>query len=430
MPETAEHLPLTSYQKLLWGALQPGCEPTLCNLSQELLLEGDLDSDALRAAFRQTMSETEAMRTRVMSHNGAPCQVVAEAGAGDLAVVDLRSEPAPLSSARAQITSDAARSWDLRSEPPVISTLYKVSDKRFVWGSHAHHLLIDGAGMELVHRRMREIYSDLLRGLTPTDRPPARLRTLIREEAAYRSSTGYYRDRFFWSNQLNNFRDPCRLTPLATPNTPLSPARRLQFQLTSVHSRALRGTARRYGTGWQAAMVAALAALVQLTTGTRDSLLNMATSARSGPAAKRTPGMAANTVPLRLTIAPGSSLAELVQQSAIVVKTALRHRRFPVSALFSDTRNAEELGLMQGPYINIMPSVADRDLPGATVRTSQLYTTRFCNDVNLDITLVGDAFSLTLLANPDSCCDERLGRLADQLVSLLSRLAWRPGSRL
>ncbi|MET8560159.1 condensation domain-containing protein [Streptomyces flaveolus] len=85
-------------------------------------------------------------------------------------------------------------------------------------------------------------------------------------------------------------------------------------EFTAESVRALRGLARERRTGWPVVVTAITAAYMARMTAREEVVLGLPVAARLTPAERRAPGTASNTVPLRITVSAGVSLADLLVQ--------------------------------------------------------------------------------------------------------------------
>ncbi|GAA4960775.1 hypothetical protein GCM10023238_29980 [Streptomyces heliomycini] len=99
---------------------------------------------------------------------------------------------------------------------------------RFLWLLRAHHLLLDGYGYKLLGRRLAETYNALAEGREPAPCGFAPVSRLQAEEAAYRASERYARDRDHWAQAPERPAGARRLTlPYGRPHRALpAPHRR------------------------------------------------------------------------------------------------------------------------------------------------------------------------------------------------------------
>ena len=80
--------------------------------------------------------------------------------------------------------------------------LFKISADRFFWYARYHHLVMDGLGMALVARRVADVYTKLSVGPAALGGAFGALADVLNEDAGYRTSEQFARDRQYWLDRL------------------------------------------------------------------------------------------------------------------------------------------------------------------------------------------------------------------------------------
>ncbi|MFD0745650.1 amino acid adenylation domain-containing protein [Phytohabitans flavus] len=221
--------------------------------------------------------------------------------------------------------------------------LIRTAADRFLWYQRFHHVATDYYGAVLTTARLAEVYSALAGGLPAPRATFGRLPELLAEQSAYQGSSEREWDRAYWLERLADRPEPPmppgRGTPPAGP-----PLTRTAFLPE------LPAAAERAGIPWSRLLIAAVAAYLYRVTGERDLLLALPVAARGTPLARRTPGPAANVVPLRLAVRPEMPVLELADQVSQEVRAAMAHQRYRYEDLRRDLGGADFLG----PAVNVM----------------------------------------------------------------------------
>ncbi|MEU3918093.1 amino acid adenylation domain-containing protein [Streptomyces sp. NPDC029004] len=352
-----EGLPLTAAQSGMWyvQALDPQ-SPAL-NTAEYLEIDGPLRPELLARALHRTALEADALCVRIAETPEGPRQFALDPGAPGhgfpLHTADLRPEPDPQAAARAWMDDDLTRPFDLTAAPPFRHALFRVGDERWLWYQCVHHIVMDGFGYSLLARRTAEVYTSLAAREEPDANPFGRLAELIADDAAYRDGDQFDKDRTHWAQALAD-----RPQAPALAGRTVLPSR--TFLRRSAHVPAgttarLRTLADELRATWPELLVAAQALYVSRAVGTPDVVLGMPMMGRMGSVALRIPGMVMNVLPLRLTVAPDTTLAGLTRQVVLAVRAARRHQRYRIEDIRRDLGLLGEGRALVGPLVNIMP---------------------------------------------------------------------------
>ncbi|GLW79100.1 amino acid adenylation domain-containing protein/natural product biosynthesis luciferase-like monooxygenase domain-containing protein [Actinokineospora globicatena] len=332
---------LLTAQTEVWTAheVDPGNPQFTC--AGYLDLAGPLHRDLFERAVRQVGAECQALMLRPDpvpdSGSGVLRATVDPARAAALEVVDF-SGPAAVADgpalARAWMAQDLARPLRLGVDRLVRVALIRLEDERHLFYLRYHHFLLDGYGQVLYWRRLSRVYSALAAGTEPPPSPFGALAELAEEEREYTASADHDTDRSYWLDRMAAAPDQPDLSGGAEPASEI--LRTLADAPTAMREVHLAAAA--HATHWSALVVAALAAYLRGVTDRGDVVIGFPVRARTTRLALTTPAMLSNEVPLRLSVSPTGSVAELVAQVADTIADALRHQRFRGEELHRLTR--------------------------------------------------------------------------------------------
>lgn len=245
-----------------------------------------------------------------------------------LPVLDLRDTVNPWAQAQEWMRAELSQPIDLRHAPVFSFTVLQLATDRFLLHISAHHLALDGVGFSLVVQRIAEVYTALEAG---RECPPSNLGSLdllLADEASYRVSAEFTRDREYWAQQLVDRPDAVGLADrlAVTSHTFL----RQTGHLPAPVADRLRALARRSRASLPALAMAALAIYVHRLTNAGDLMLGLPVTKRTGAVARTVPGMVISQLPLRLRVHPQMTLGELVRHAGERARGLLRHSALPV----------------------------------------------------------------------------------------------------
>ena len=325
---------------------------------------GPIDPAQFEATLRQVILETELLRIRLVERAGEPRQIIVAPAEWSLPFFDVSGEADPTAAALSWMSADLQRPTDLLRGPLFAFALFKAEADRFLWYARYHHIVIDGLSRSLIARRVADVYTALAGGSLPDASAVGPLAAIVADDAAYRASDDFARDRQYWIEYLDGAADP---TSIADGHF----VRSRGVLRRTVHLHAP-GTARLRAIGRLSRVVtAATALLVHRLTRAEDLVLGLAVAARSD-ATRSAAGTAANVVPLRLKVDPGARVRDIVAETDRQIRAVLPHQRYRFTDLRRDLGRIGDDRPIYGPVVNIQPFDYEFRFAGAPVTFSNL----------------------------------------------------------
>ncbi|MEU6667429.1 condensation domain-containing protein, partial [Streptomyces sp. NPDC046727] len=343
---------MSAAQSGVWFAHQMGVTDLDFSLAQCVEIRGTIDAELLAAATRAALEEADALRVRFTEDADGVWQTPMPVPDGVLSFHDVSADPDPAETALRRMREDRARPVDLLAERLYDLALFRLAPDHFFWYTRAHHAVIDGHGATLFTRRVADIYTALAQGDPLGDSPFGTFATLVSEDQEYRASADFATDRAYWENRLAD--RPARFSLSRRTAASRASSLRATTHLAAPLNDALIAAARTARTHWSVLLTAAVALYAHRMTGADDITLGFPVTARVSLAARRTPGMTANVVPLRLAVSADDDFAGLVRRTGQVVQDALRHQRYRQEDLQRHFATAADGSGSFGPLVNIM----------------------------------------------------------------------------
>ncbi|WP_326665122.1 amino acid adenylation domain-containing protein [Streptomyces sp. NBC_00385] len=419
-PDTV--LPLTAAQSGMWYAQSLDPLSPAQNTAECLEIDGPLDQELFADALRQVMAETDALRVRVEDGPEGPRQTVTASAELPLAVHDLRDVPDADGEAEAWMRADLAEPCDLAAGPLFRHALFRVGQERWLWYQRIHHLVMDGFGYSLLVRRTAEVYSALVRGQDPGPRTFGTLTGLVAQDAEYRSSEAFAADRAHWSDAFADRPEAPRLAGRGA--LPSRTFLRRTAHLGPEATDRMRELATQLRATWPEVLIAAQALYTSRATARSEVVLGLPMMGRVGSVALRVPGMVMNVLPLRLTVTPGASFAELVRQVVLGVRAVRRHQRYRYEDIRRDLRLLGENRGLVGPLVNVMPFDYDVGFAGTPARARNL-SAGPVDDLTVNIYDRADGRGLRIDhdGNPALYDEDALAAHQERFLHLVERLS-------
>ncbi|MFG3281364.1 amino acid adenylation domain-containing protein [Streptomyces sp. NPDC048111] len=375
------------------------------NTADVVEIDCALDEGLFEQALRRTVAEADTLRLRVTERDGVPVQQVMDPAAPTpLHRLDLRSDEDPRAAAERWIRADLDTPADLtgealHAEPSGVrgarggagearsgaseaqwgargglmtQALIRLADDRYWWYQRVHHIAVDAYALQLIGRRTAELYTAHAAGTEPPVRRFAPLRDLVADESRYLGGEQYAEDREFWAGRTGDRPEPVTLATGRAASAEPGPPHRSVTELPAGSLDRLARAADAARATWAELVIAATAGHLHRTTGASEVVLGLPLTNRREPAALRTPAMTVNVLPLRLSVRPQDTAAELLRRVVLEVRAVRRHQRYPQADLRRDLALTAKDAPLTGPMVNIKPFDGDLAFAGLSGRVRNL----------------------------------------------------------
>jgi iturin family lipopeptide synthetase B len=167
--EKREYYPLSSSQKRLYVLQQMEGASTGYNISQVVLLEGDIEQEEFAGVFKMMIRRHESLRTSFVLVEDEPRQKIRDDGCFEIGNYDLPSggmgqDQAPVDAVRAdqkveEIIQDFIRPFDLRQAPLLRIGMVEVEEKSHILLMDMHHIISDGTSLLVFVEEFMALFS-------------------------------------------------------------------------------------------------------------------------------------------------------------------------------------------------------------------------------------------------------------------------------
>jgi amino acid adenylation domain-containing protein len=305
-------LPLTRAQEALWASQRIHPQAPLYNMAFVFHIDGPVDEAAFVGAFGALVAEADALRTVIVTSDGLAGQIIVDAMADPIEIVDLTASAQP----------DPALTWAQQrcavpldiEERTYESALLRLPGGRYAWYLNQHHVVTDAWAMAILFQRMEQLYIAARTGAAPDGQPLQPYRPFVDHE-----------------RELREGRDP----ESATNGTAIVPPamygtrgdgtrtgnQRITVELDASRRAALTALAATPGIRaltpdltWFQLFATALFAFVHRTSGQSSITIGAPVHNRSTMTFRQTPGLFMEVYPLGVTVDAGDTFASLYAQ--------------------------------------------------------------------------------------------------------------------
>ncbi|WP_327726199.1 non-ribosomal peptide synthetase [Streptomyces sp. NBC_00487] len=290
-------------------------------------IEGTLDADAFHTALRHLAHRHEVLRMSLREVADHVSQVVApdpEVPLTRITTPDWESV----------IEAENQRAFDLTTGPLWHVTLVRVAPEHHVLVMSLHHVIADGWSLDLLLREIAVHYGSVLQSPTTEPAPPPPAAFQYAEIAHWQRETAHT-ELDFWRTYLAGASAPD--LPTDRPRPPKQTYHGAAVPLALPHE-ALTTAARAAGTTAFTVLATALSVVLAKLTGQYDVTIGTPAAGRDNPSTADVVGYVVDTLPLRLRMNPGHTLAETLREARDAVNAIRGHQRIPLEELIRALR--------------------------------------------------------------------------------------------
>ncbi|GAB1544226.1 hypothetical protein NUACC21_69020 [Scytonema sp. NUACC21] len=342
----ADHYALSPAQQQLWLSAQIGAAVGY-NIPGAVLMEGQLDKQALQKAFKSIVSRQEVLRTTFICVNGEPRQRINQDIDFWLGERDLSGEADPKSTAWSIMEEEVARPFDLEKGPLLRVQLLRLGQMEHILLLNTHHIIFDGWSIGLLLQELTTLYEAYRDG---QDNPLKPLEFQYKDYAAWQNALlngdRARLQKAYWHQKLRGS------LPLDLPTDYPRPAIQtfkgaiVPLTLSSHLLQNLEKFSQEQQVSQFAIALAVLKTLLYRYTGKEDIIVATPVSERTQIDWETQIGLYLNTVVLRDTISGQDRFIDVTQRIKQTALEAFAHQAYPFHHL------VQELDIPRDPSRN------------------------------------------------------------------------------
>ncbi|WP_327142336.1 non-ribosomal peptide synthase/polyketide synthase [Nocardia sp. NBC_01327] len=419
-PPASEPFPLTPGQLGLWYAQLLDPEVPL-NIADYVDVRGTIDIPVLERAVNAAIEEFESWKMRLVEIDGQPRQFIDHEHWFEIPLIDLSAAADPLAAANEWMTAEYGSPVDLVGTILFRTAVLRIADDHHLWYLRCHHIAIDGFAAMATMMRMAERYNALKSGAEPSVIDPASIRDLVIGEQEYRDSETFTADREYWADRVRGLEATTLNRRTALPAaTNLRVGRQLPDRVLA----RLNEVAAANGAKFAAVVVAAFGLYLARVTDRDEVAISLPVTARTSDLTRRSGGMLSNIVPLRLSVGPEATWAEVLTGARTELSAAVRRQRYRAEDIRRDVdlEGQQTRRALFGPLVNLMMFDVTFSFDGAPARL-HILSSGPTEDMGLQV-YYADAGKVTLEleANPNLYGTDELARHHARFTGFLERL--------
>ena len=388
----SQTIPLSFSQEQLWFLHQLAPEEPVYNEPCTIRLKGAINVDALEKALNEIIKRHESLRTRFLTVDGQPVQVIDPPHTFNLAVVELREFPQELREAEALrlATKEAKQEFDLTTSPLLRATLMRLADFDYRLFLTFHHIVMDDVSIQSVFlKELAALYEAYSIGKpSPLAQLPVQYADFAVWQRQRLTQEILFSHLDYWKQQLANL--PVLQLPYDRPRSAVGSFRgaRQCLVLSKELTESLKAVSQQEGVTLYMTLLAAFKTLLYRYSGSFDIVVGTFSAGRNRPEIEGLIGFFLNTLVLRTDMSGNPSFRQLLGRVREVTLGAYAHEDLPYHKLVQTLQSKRDLS--QNPLFQVA-FVLEAPKPSLNLDWTRSYLDIQTDTAKLDLTLELDS---------------------------------------
>ncbi len=357
-----ERTPASFAQERLWFLAQLEPANVAYNMSGGMRLRGALDRDAMRGAVEGLVARHEGLRTRFVSEEGRPYQVIVRRPFR-VATIDVSGVEQPVVVAESVARALSLRPYDLQEGPLFHATVVSMGSDEHMLLMMMHHIVSDGWSIGVLVGELAQLYNSSSLGQESTlEDVPVQYADFAAWQRKWLSEEALQEQVHYWEERLQGAPSVCTLPPdRSRPKLASFRGGAFPVALDRDTTTRLRTLANEERATLYMVLLAAFESTLYRFTGQTDIVVGSPIAGRTEPGLERTVGFFVNTLAMRVDVSGNPKFRELVRRVRRTCVDAYVHQDVPFERLVSTLVTERDLG--RNPVFQVM--FALQNVPGA-----------------------------------------------------------------
>lgn len=330
-----KYYPLTTAQKSIYVAdnLYPGTSQAISQATA--VIREEIDFALMNEAINSVIKENDALRIRIINHNGTQQQYFSEFVHKDFEILDFSYEHG----------DEDFKAWEEKTtETPIclVDTdlfyfaMSNLGKKKNICYFKFHHITTDAWGVVLIIRKTLKKYWQLTQGVCIESNEEPSFVDHIIDEQQYIASERFLKHKEFWTSIFDTVPDFISFTENKGYNS--LAGKRKSYVLSQSLSSELKSFCELNNVSDYSVFYALLALYLSKRSNKKDIAIETPILNRSGNKEKNTAGMFMHNIPTRIYVEPSLDFLTFVNNSYRELKKFMRYQRYPHSQILKDFR--------------------------------------------------------------------------------------------
>src|SRR5579875_172087 len=423
---------LSHTQQRLWFIAQLDPQASSYNLTGAASIEGDLRVATLEASLNELVARHEALRTRFVTMDGEPRQIIEAATALAIPLIDL--EPVPVEDRALELErllhQEAQIPFDLATCPLLRIKLFRVGREHHVLLVVMHHIISDAWSISVLMRELSSLYNALSAGQSASlPELPVQYADFTVWQRQWLDGGVLEEQLSYWKKQMAGAATLELPSPRARPRVLSGDGEFVNFTLSEALTEELKSFSRQQGATLYMTCLAAFQALLFHYTQQDDIVVGTSVAGRRHMGIEGIVGCFINMLALRTNLSGTPSFSELLRRVSTVTLEAYAHQDVPFEKVVEALQPARDLS--RSPLFQVMfvfHNVPQSELQLGTARLEMMNiessSTKF--DLTLYMSEVAGRLEAAIQYSTDLFDRASIGRMAEHYQIVVKAAAADP----
>lgn len=416
-------------QKRLWIINHLERDNTAYNITGPLIINGKINRPALAKAFKKIVERQESLRTTFIMNNDELRQVVHDAGAFAVPVIqtDISGHNNITEEAQRLVTGAMNTPFDLIKGPLFRVQLVRMQEEQHLLILSMHHIISDGWSVDVLMHELSALYNACANGMEDAMPVPG---IQYKDYAAWQNSqlqgVSLEQHRRYWFTQLSGELPVLELpADFPLPQVQTFNGHTIHTSFSEEMVKQLKQVCENSQCSLYMLLLASVKTLLWRYTGQQDMIVGMPVSGRSEESLEQLIGFFVNTLPLRTSFDAKDTFAVVLEKIKTNVLDAMEHQVYPFDKLVEDLAVKRNPG--RSPIFDVVVALqntglvsAERSMAnGITLEAFEAPNTITKFHLLFNFSDNGNGLGLEIQYNTDLFTEARMKRMAVHLEMLM-----------
>lgn len=303
---------------------------SMYNIGGMVRITGEIDCDVLRKAICSAVNSQDCFRIRLFEEDGEVWQCFTEENCDGIEYLDFSNEKNPANCSKEFCETKLSLPFDIFDNRLYYFGVFKVSNQEYGYYIVLHHIIADGWSVQILVKKISELYNQLLLGITEEDVSDMSYKNFIDSEQCYLLSKQSLKDKYYW---LSKFETLPKDFDLPEPNIN---GKRETFWIDDILSNDIREFCKDNNLSINSFFVLVYAIYLNKIQMRDDVIVGIPVLGRRDKRERNIMGMFVSSLPVYIRFNEEATIFDTLKSVHRDILEGYKHQRYPYNFLIKD----------------------------------------------------------------------------------------------